>query len=168
MQNTTASWTMVHEAGDALEVRVKIYQGPTMARYAIFASKDGQEEKWVDIIAREGAWYVYDGRKACKCRPFEAPMDIPVIYPLLVRSWPGIPDAALLESKGTLKSVTANVATYRVPLEGAARRQCEMSLRQMDNILQQAAKEGTSARIPETVQQAKRLAQEFTDAWYAD
>ena len=160
MQTKAASWTTVEEMG-AVEFQVKTVQSPGMQRYAISASRGGQQVKLTDITVRDGAWYVLDGKQACKYRPYEAPMDVPQVYLALVRSSPQVVDSGLLESKGTLESAGSSIATYRVPLDDTTKRQFETTLRQMDEMVQQAEKEGTSKPVPKDAQEARHLMQDL-------
>jgi hypothetical protein len=78
-----ASWTMVHEIGPGVEAIVDVYATKDMQHYTVSASNGVQREKWFDLIVRDGFWHVVHGKKAMKCRAYEAPTDIPIIYPVL-------------------------------------------------------------------------------------
>jgi hypothetical protein len=156
-----ASWTMVQETPGGLKVSVDVYRTATMERYSVSASDGEETGKWAEIVARDGLWYVFDGKTARKCRPYEASLDLPEVYFFLVRSRPSAVDVTQLESGGACESVDAGVATYRVPLPAAARRQCETALRVMNDGLRQAASEGASASIPANAQESKRLMEDL-------
>lgn len=155
-QTKPASWTVVQEMG-AAKIEVKAVEAPGMQRYTVSALKDHQSLKLTEIIVRDGAWYVLDDKRACKCRPYEAPMDIPLVYLALGRSSPQVVDSDFLESKGTLESIGSDVVTYRIPLDDATRRQVATTLAQLDEMDRRAEKEGASKPVPQDVQQTRQL-----------
>ncbi len=143
LAKTTASWTMVFETSSGIEAHVKVNSTPMMLRYVVSAFLKGKEESWIDIIYRDGAWYVFDGQQSAKYRPYEAPTDIPSIYMFLEQAMPGFTDMEFLDSKGTFEVIEENVAKYRVPISDAPKQQVETSLQQINNLLKKAAEENS-------------------------
>ena len=134
-----------------------------MERYSINAANGGQKGEWLDLIIRDGAWYVIQGAMACKYRPYESPLGNPLIYTLLDRSSPKLVDVNLLESKGTLESATPSTITYRVPLTALEKGQCTSVLQGIGKLFDTKGKEGESPSLSEVFQERKRVLQDLLE-----
>src|SRR5690242_10670445 len=75
-----ATWTTVIEAGPGIEIHVKVDHAPTAQRYNFTAFAGTVTEFMLDLIVRDGVWYVWDGKTAEKYRPYEAPAELPPTY----------------------------------------------------------------------------------------
>lgn len=116
LETQAASWTATtHLAGGSRAV-VEVVQAPGMRRSVLSIEAQGRRFEVLRIINRDGLWYVTEGARRGKYRPFEAPSDLPSAYFFLTRSEPLCITEAEGEEFGAYEGTADGVATYRTPL----------------------------------------------------
>jgi len=123
-----ASWTAVHENPNGSLLAVAGLKAGPRIRRVLTLEVAGERVDLARIVERDGAWYVAQGDRRGKYRPYEAPLDLSTAYFYLARSHPSfLVDPDVLE-KAELKAVRNGIATYRIALPEETRRQLEKSL----------------------------------------
>jgi hypothetical protein len=111
-----ASWTTTNLAPGGVKFVVDVIATPTMRRSVLSVEVQNRRQELARITQKGGIWYVNEGGKAGKYRPFEAPLDAPTAYIYLTRSAPQFITQALAAGFGVYEGTTKGIATYRSPL----------------------------------------------------
>ena len=142
-QKEAASWTSTTLAG-GVDVVVESISAPDAMRWVLSFSMQGRRDEFARITQKDGVWFVKEGRKTGKYRPFEAPFDLSTAYVFLVRSEPQFITAAGQAALGTYQATRNGIATYRTPLPDAQAKQLENTMAAFDKFM----KENPSQVVP--------------------
>ncbi len=156
LRSTMASWTMVYDFGGGANVHVEALHAPDMQRFTFVLNRGATKLKWLEIIVRGRVWYVTEGDKRGKYRPYEAPTESPNSYLFLDAAKLIFVDPHVLETTATLESIRDGVASYKSPLTGSIKQQIESNIRKLDEILQSADQGHASAATLAGLRQARR------------
>jgi Tol biopolymer transport system component len=105
-----------------------------MRRSVLSAEFQGRRQEIARITQKDGVWYVNEGRKAGKYRPFEAPIDVPTAYMYLLRSDPQFIAVADQTGLGSYEGTRKGIATYRTPLAEPLRKQLENAIAEFEKV----------------------------------
>jgi hypothetical protein len=79
-------WMSEFTFGPEAKLQVELrYAGPIM-RAEFSTLRKARHDRLLTIISRDGFWYVDEGGRRGKYRPYEAPFVTPLVYPLLQRA----------------------------------------------------------------------------------
>jgi hypothetical protein len=131
-EKESASWTTTNLTPGGVEFKVEVLAAQTMRRMVLSAEAQGRRQEIARIIQKDGAWYVIEGPKAGKYRPFEAPFNLPAAYMYLTRSDPQFVTDAGSAAFGKYEATRNGRAIYRIPLPDASRKQIEHSIAEFD------------------------------------
>jgi hypothetical protein len=142
------TWTVDHGLAGGAVISVRVVRNGAQATWTVASPEFAQPV--VRVIERDGLWYVSDGALRYKCRPYEAPFELPTISFLLARS-----ELLLWEDAnanlGKLVTTDGKVATFKLPLTGP-----------VANELQQAAKKVKEALVEVPPQNRAMLQDQLT------
>ncbi len=136
-ETEAASWTTTNLAPGGVKFVVDVVATPTMRRSVLSVEVQGGRQELARITQKGGVWYVVEGRKAGKYRPYEAPLDAPTAYMYLTRSDPQFITEALPAGFGVYEGTTKGIATYRGPLADHLRKQLANSIAEFDKFTKQ-------------------------------
>lgn len=118
LETQAARWSSRHAFGAGRTLEVGILDAPDGRRRIEFTviGRDGKKAQLARIVERDGLWYVTEGDTSAVYRPYQAPLQLPVLYVYLARSDLQLFHASGYEDLGKLDSVKDNVATFRADL----------------------------------------------------
>ncbi len=154
LQKECASWTSSTTGPNGSVFIVDVLACPDMRRSIFSVQAQGQRVEIFRLIARGGVWYMTEGKRAGKYRPYEAPSDWPTAYLYLSRSEPRFVAQDEPGILGTYEGKLQGVATYRSPIPDAQRQQLQNTLKEIDAFV---SKNAAAAAKPEMQQARARL-----------
>lgn len=86
LETRAAFWTLAFEADGGELIGVDVDSAPPLRRWSVWINRDDEQKVMLRIVEREGVWYVTENGKRTKCRPYEAPSLLPILYTYLARS----------------------------------------------------------------------------------
>jgi hypothetical protein len=137
LQRQAASWTAITHLPNGAQVVVKILSSPTMRRTVLYAQVKERKLAELQIISRDGLWYVTELGMRKKYRPFEAPLLLNAAYFFLLRGEPRFVSEGPPSRIGNYEGTKDGVATFLTPLPGSTRKQLEYSLRGLEELAKQ-------------------------------
>ncbi len=156
-EKDSASWTTTTTTPTGIQFVVDVVATPTMRRSILCVEVKGRREEVARVTQKDGVWYVVQGRKAGKYRPFEAPLDAPTAYMYLTRSDPQFIARAEAAGFGTFEGIKDGIATYRSPLDEPLRKQLENTIAEFDRFKQQNPDQVIKPETTKSMDSAKEL-----------
>jgi hypothetical protein len=134
LSKETLEWTVDHGVGNGKTLSVRVVKSGGQSSWTVASPEF--DLPMIRIIERDGVWYVSEGDSRYKCRPHEAPLQLPTFTFLLARSelllWED-PKAEL----GKLVSTDGQVATFKQPVAGATANELKQATKTMRESLPQ-------------------------------
>jgi hypothetical protein len=156
-QKESATWTTTTVTPGGVHFVVDVVATQLMRRLVLSIDVRGRREEIARVTQRDGVWYVQEGKKAGKYRPFEAPFDLPSAYMFLTRSEPQFVAATGPESFGTYDGTTNGIATYRRPLPEAQKKQIVNAIAEFDRFSKENAGKGITPEVIQSIESARDL-----------
>ncbi len=154
-QKESASWKSTTSLPGGVDVVVESVSAPNALRCVLSFEMRGRRDEFARITQKDGVWYVVEGRKAGKYRPFEAPFDVPTAYVFLVRSRPQFILAPEQAEFGTYQATRNGLATYRTPLPDAQAKQLQSSIDEFDKFMKATPGQAVPPEAARTIDEAR-------------
>jgi hypothetical protein len=140
---TPLAWTVWSEQGAGRSLVTDVVVGPEGRSWSVRLERDGDTKAprpaerlaaepagsrsgtavpLLSVVERGGLWWVDDGRRTARYRPFEAPLALPLLYAVLLDALPRAPSEAELEALGEPVVVTEETVSFRAEPGPEARR----------------------------------------------
>lgn len=151
----SASWTATTQLPNGAVVSGAVLSTPISRRTVLTVQLKGQTLGGVEVIARDGLWYVKDGERRVKCRPNEMSFAVSSMYVFLMRcELRFIPEEITAKALGKFEKTENGVAEFRTPLAEAMHKQYSNLIAEMETMMSANA---SMANNPETKLAMKRL-----------
>jgi hypothetical protein len=151
-----ASWTLTGHASSGGMVTVKTTKNRNGQSWLFFATVKDQTTKLCEIYETEGFWYVIEGSRKIKTRPFEAVLQTPGVYYFLSLATPRFVTGEVLLQNAKFEQQRGDVASYRIPPSPEVRAAMETVL---TNIQEASLKNPDLLKRPDAIELV-RLAHE--------
>lgn len=127
-----AQWSVTHQYRGKLR-GADVAKDGDMIRYNLFTLEGENKTTAIQIIARDGFWYVQEGTERSKFLPWQAVFDDAGWYDTLSRVMPdGVPDP--LNPPGEFIDSRGGVAVYRAPIPYEAQQRIQRQIARMEAI----------------------------------
>jgi hypothetical protein len=156
-EKEASSWTTTTLSPAGFAFVVEVLTTPEVRRTVLSIEIQGRREEVARVIQKDGVWYVKEGRKAGKYRPFEAPLDIPTAYLYLTRSEPQFVTMADTAGFGTYEGTKNGIAIYRNPLPEQLRKQLANTIAQYDQFVEENPGKAIQPDGARSIEAARRL-----------
>ena len=147
LETSPVSWTAVHQVSGAHEIHVTIAQHGQRQRIEMHNVVGEHRNKFLQIIQRDGLWYVQLPGKRQMYRPQRAPLPNPALYVFLIRSEPLIVSTDDASSLGELLDIRHGVAKYRTPLAEPLIQQLESNAKDLEKAISFSKERGDERLI---------------------
>jgi hypothetical protein len=134
LSKESIEWTVDHGVGPGKTLSVRVVRSGGQSSWTVASPEFDQP--MLRIIERDGAWYVSEGDSRYKCRPYEAPLQLPTFSFLIARSELLLWDDPKVEL-GKLISTDGQVATFKQPVGGATANELKQAAKTLKESLAQ-------------------------------
>ncbi len=158
-QKQSSSWTAeIQGPGDGRTiVEVVAAPGMRLKRSILTIEGRGRRAEVLRIVARGDAWYVTEGQRTGKYRPYEAPFNIPTAYFYLLRSEPQVIAENNPAAFRGYEGKKDGIATFRSPLPQALRTQLQRVVAEVDAVNRRNPGQSVKAEMAQTLAKTREL-----------
>jgi Tol biopolymer transport system component len=117
----------------------------------------GQRDVLVRVTQKDRTWYVQEGPKRGKYRPFEAPFDLPSAYLFLMRSEPQFITEGSLAGLGKYEGTSNGISTFRTPLPDAQKKQLASGIAEFDRFRKENQGKVVEPEVIQSVDAAREV-----------
>lgn len=162
LQEQAASWTAVTRLANGAGIFVDVLATPKMRRTVLSVEVAGKRNEVLRIIDRDGIWYVTEGQKTGKYRPFEAPFEMANAYYFLTRAELQCIAEHQGVTLGKYEATKDGVASYRVPLAEPVKRMLQRNQADLEALIKKEPARANNPELMRTMERNRDLVEKGT------